>query len=906
MKFRPAGPPRYLHQRRGLQKMIQTRGVTALLYEPGLGKTATVLDYASMLALKAEAREARVLVIAPLAALDTWVTEAEKWVHPDVDVWAEAVGGTIRQRAQALAARGGNPIRGSEGNGHGKALGYQRAHALWTRWTWQDGSGREEGEPDPNQINSTPTLPRLTLCVVGTASFSSRQQVGSRTMAEYLIDGVRRFAPDLIVVDELHLIKSWSSNSSRAISRLVPLCRRRIGLTGTVMPHALTLDSPILTPKGWKPMGEMQVGDQVIGSTGKPVSVVGVWPQGEKQVFKVTFSDGSSTDCTEDHLWTVASRGRRSRELRPLTLSTGDLVKGRSRSRPTEKEVGLFDKGGTARWAIPTVEPVEFPIQPVPLNPYLLGLLLGDGHLGHSVDFTTADEEIAKYAEDALPAGMQLTVSRNGSRASRYRITSGKKGGSLPGAKRGPAPNPVAVALDDLGLRNLRGSEKFIPETYLWNDTETRLGVLRGLMDADGTASVGSTSKFVTTSPRLAEGVKHLARSLGGYVTERIEQKQPTVMPQGHTSPARPQYVLLFGMPFNPFRVTRKAEQWRPRTEQKLRSIVSIEPRGTAPAQCITVAAEDGLFVTGDFVVTHNSPLDVAAQWRFIDPHAFGTADRPASFGAFRARYAIMGGFQGREAVGFRNLDEMQDIMARNAVVATKADSLDLPPTTDATVSVDLSGAEQDAYRQMKQELAAQLDSGALATVPNRLTQMLRLRQITAGFLPDDDTGEIHQIGESKVQTIRSLVHDTLAGEHRVVVFGAFRHEVARLSEVLQQRSTEVVTITGATPPAERKVIRERFGSDDPARIVLVAQIRTMSLAINELVTASHAVFATLPLTRDDFEQARARLDRSGQTRPVTFWHVLVPRSVDSVVLRAHRERTNLEQAVMEYIKESQ
>ena len=109
--FHPKGPERFKHQKRGLKKLIETGGVAALLFDPGLGKTAVVLDYASILALKSKSGEARVLVVAPLAAVDTWVIQSETYVHDDVNVWAEALGGSIRQRAAALASRGGQPTK---------------------------------------------------------------------------------------------------------------------------------------------------------------------------------------------------------------------------------------------------------------------------------------------------------------------------------------------------------------------------------------------------------------------------------------------------------------------------------------------------------------------------------------------------------------------------------------------------------------------------------------------------------------------------------------------------------------------------------------------------------------------------------------------------------------------------
>ena len=162
----------------------------------------------------------------------------------------------------------------------------------------------------------------------------------------------------------------------------------------------------------------------------------------------------------------------------------------------------------------------------------------------------------------------------------------------------------------------------------------------------------------------------------------------------------------------------------------------------------------------------------------------------------------------------------------------------------------------------------------------------------------------MHEVGDSKVQTIRSLVHDTLAGESRVVVFCQFTHEILALKKALAAKGTEVMVIAGGTPNDERMRMRQRFGSAAPERMVMVAQITTMSLAVNELVTASNAVFGSMTLQRDEYVQARDRLNRLGQERPVTFWHVVAPGTVDEVILQSHQQRTDLETAVLRHILE--
>jgi SNF2 family DNA or RNA helicase len=281
---------------------------------------------------------------------------------------------------------------------------------------------------------------------------------------------------------------------------------------------------------------------------------------------------------------------------------------------------------------------------------------------------------------------------------------------------------------------------------------------------------------------------------------------------------------------------------------------------------------------------------------------------RKATMGGFEGRYTVKGGFMGREIKSFCNLDEMHRIMARNAVVARKEDVLDLPPVTNIVVPVRLEEAEQRAYDELMNHFVTRLASGELATADGFLAQLMKLRQVTSGFVSDDQ-GRMHRVGQSKAKAIVSIVHDSLLGEKRVVVFCLFVAEIAALASMLARQGTRVEVITGATAPEDRARIRADFGGDSPDRIVLVCQVRTMSIAVNELVTASHAVFGSLSQLRDDFVQARDRLNRTGQKRPVTFWYALGtgPRggkTADGVILASHQERSDLEAQMLRYVKE--
>ena len=329
------------------------------------------------------------------------------------------------------------------------------------------------------------------------------------------------------------------------------------------------------------------------------------------------------------------------------------------------------------------------------------------------------------------------------------------------------------------------------------------------------------------------------------------------------------------------------------------------------------------IILTG--TVNPHSPLDVYGQWRFLAPWTFSdqrdeaftqtplkmtkvqqASVRPWSWGRFRDRYSVPGGFKGKGIGGYQNLTELNDRIAERSHVVRKEDALDLPPVTDVDVHVALSPREMRAYKEMAEDLAAQMDDGSLLEAPNALAKMMKLRQIAAGFVKDTTTDEVHVVGDSLRKAVKEVCEVTLAGEQRLVVFAYFRSECALLADALRSRGTTVEMITGSTPASERLAIRQRFGdvSRNPGRTILVAQARTMSLSVNELVTAQNAVFASMSERRDDWVQARGRLDRNGQTGShVTFWNCYSPGLIGNVMLDRHKDRGDLETALLDHIR---
>ncbi len=365
--------------------------------------------------------------------------------------------------------------------------------------------------------------------------------------------------------------------------------------------RAQPVDTPVLTPVGFRPIGSLDIGDLVVGSDGAPVHVIGVYPQGKKDIYRVTTQDGATTLCSDEHLWAVATRDdrRRGKPLRVLM---------------TREMIGNLRAGHYHRFELPLLSaPVCFPSREVPMDPYALGLLLGDGCLSGRAtpSFATADAELALALGRLLPG---IEVRHRG--GPEYTLTRIRSAGQVITLE-----NPVTGVARRLGLWGARSSTKFVPDSYLRNTADIRLGVLQGLLDTDGgpVAQRDRTCRiqYVTTSRQLRDDVLFLVRSLGGIAYTRA---RPALGRKPGLAASRPvyhrndAYIIDIRLPADvqPFRLGRKLARYRAEGGggRPHRYIDSIEPVGTADCVCIAVSAADSLYTTEDFLLTHNTLND--------------------------------------------------------------------------------------------------------------------------------------------------------------------------------------------------------------------------------------------------------------------------------------------------------
>lgn len=340
---------------------------------------------------------------------------------------------------------------------------------------------------------------------------------------------------------------------------------------------ALAANTLIPLPTGeLRAIKDLKEGDFVFGSEGKSVKVIGVFPQGKQKAFKVGISDGTSIICDERHLWSVQNWNGIQRNCPLTTKSLADIRK--TKLRATDKHWVNY---------IPTCSPVEFERKELPIHPYLLGVLLGDGGLTQSTPILTSyDIEIVNRVSTLLPLG--VTIKEIPQTPKNYRLT-GRGQGSL---------NPLTKILRVLGLMGHSSLTKFIPLLYKTSSIEDRLELLRGLCDTDGTIGLHNGTEYSSSSLRLIQDVQFLIESLGGR--GRITSRKTKV---------NISYRMVIGLPpgMNPFWLQRKAEKYT-KIKTPRRAIASIEEL-TEPQEmvCIAVDAKDSLFVAEHFIVTHNT-----------------------------------------------------------------------------------------------------------------------------------------------------------------------------------------------------------------------------------------------------------------------------------------------------------
>mgnify|MGYP005810022615 FL=1 len=280
-----------------------------------------------------------------------------------------------------------------------------------------------------------------------------------------------------------------------------------------------------------------------------------------------------------------------------------------------------------------------------------------------------------------------------------------------------------------------------------------------------------------------------------------------------------------------------------------------------------------------------HSPMSIFSQFRFVEPSVFGTRYVP-----FRDRYAIMGGYQGRQIIGYQNMEDLKEKFHSRAIVISREESLpDLPPQTFMERTTTFSPKIERLYRSLHREFYAQVANGEV-TAGNALVKLLRLQQLTSGHVTLDD-GTSKWVSDHKKDLLRDTLEDL---DEPVVVFARFTRDLDIVREV-----TEYLGRTYGEVSGRRKDLTD--AAKMPLEVnILGVNIQAGGVGI-DLNRAATSIWYSTGFSLADYEQALARLHRPGQTRHVTHIHLITENSVDRTVRRALAARKEVVQAIMEH-----
>jgi hypothetical protein len=375
---------------------------------------------------------------------------------------------------------------------------------------------------------------------------------------------------------------------------------------------AVSLLTPILTPGGWRKFGDLRPGDYVFHPSGRPTMVTKIHPIDRWDTWEVELSDGTVETFTGEHLFTVEEFVGKSKRVR-RTLDVRTMAReGLVFERPLTKGSTKATKAGVGKFALPETEPLEFPERDLPVDPWVLGYWLGDGTTGHGE--ATADVDDIPHVRARL-------------RAAGYDI------GGVWKKKEGGRGRKFSILgligdLRKVGVLN----EKRIPDEYLYASVEQRRALIQGLMDSDGYVDKKGSAEYCQVRKQIADGMAFLLRSMGVKVNVRESEAKLYGRVTG------PRYRLTF-KPYKhqnlvtlPRRAERVQEQRRKPIPRVIKDVRRVAP---VDARCITVEAEDGLYLVGEtMVVTHNSPFAAAlCLFELLGPCRFDGFDRHEPFG---------------------------------------------------------------------------------------------------------------------------------------------------------------------------------------------------------------------------------------------------------------------------------
>ena len=548
------------------------------------------------------------------------------------------------------------------------------------------------------------------------------------------------------------------------------------GLDSNSLNKMLALDTPIpLADGSYKQNKDIVAGDMVIGSDGKPVKVLVAHPiQMPKRAFEITFQNGDVIKAGGEHRWAVKVSDKNYHHKSP-----------RWEKLPTER---LFDLKNTGHHImIPRVGKVDFEEKELILDPYILGLWLGDGN-SHTNRFTTMDKEIVvafeEWSSQFYRGHVEKCKQQNAGRATTYQLVN----------------TPFRLMLKDLHCLKdskdpmCQGNVKHIPDIYLKGSFEQRLAILQGLMDTDGCIDKNGNAIFCNSEPALIESFVKLIESFGG---------KPNVCwnihPANKFPNARPHAHVTFAIPYCPVRLPYKAKRWKTREKYwEAQRIVSIKEIPLEPMRCLTVNAEDELYCCGNrMTLTSNTASGINA--------IMGAADKKMRLLArIFAECAYVPILKHMIKLNQRFLDPYQQFRLNDEAIQISPDELDID--YDLIVNTGQGAATREAQMNYLimimqqlfptlQELGVVNEKSWYETTTD-LFEKMGIRNVQ-NYLIDPDSDTWKQAQAQKQQQAEAIEQKQLDTQLKI--------QQTKLDSELQRQSIPRMTLNYRDLPVEAK-----------------------------------------------------------------------------------------------------
>lgn len=335
--------------------------------------------------------------------------------------------------------------------------------------------------------------------------------------------------------------------------------------------------SKIMTPSGCTTMGDIKVGDRILGTHGSIQEVEAIFDKGDKEVFELIFSDGRKVECSGEHIWVMSKDG-----YPPRTFTTEEILDdGIFREKTNgDRQFKYFDQQ----------EAVHFSTKELPLDPYLVGVLIGDGSLS-GADSTEISLGLNKQHiidKLVLPDGLRMNVSYvENKNYFRINIIGSTKDGLT-----------IRDLLTKISLQGTTSKTKFIPEEYLYSSLEQRTELFNGLRDTDGYINPRGFVEYSTVSEKLKNDVLHLMRSLGMSTCYWLNSNRG-----------------LAAYSQTPIHRISQTQGYK----NGLKLVNIVRTGKVLPMRCIKVSNPDHLYFTDDFVLTHNTSTTILFIKELVD-----------------------------------------------------------------------------------------------------------------------------------------------------------------------------------------------------------------------------------------------------------------------------------------------